>query len=133
LNLLPDGVLADRVIATSLTDIPPSFFSDLGENDVLFFDGSHLCFHGSDVPYFFLRVLPVLKEKVIVHVHDIFLPDEYPERCDRLHLNEQYILGAFLFSNPSWETLVPVQFCYRRGMLQEGTSFWMRRIGRTDS
>jgi hypothetical protein len=38
------------------------------------------CRYG-DVVHMLLYVLPRLPPGVIVHVHDIFLPDDYPSRC----------------------------------------------------
>jgi hypothetical protein len=34
---------------------------------------------GSDVQYEILSILPRLAEGVLVHLHDIFLPGEYPK------------------------------------------------------
>ncbi|MBI2823148.1 MAG: DUF3375 family protein [Planctomycetia bacterium] len=72
------AAIADRVIAKSLIEVEASFFSELEAGDVLFLDGSHLAFHGSDVTYFFLRVLPVLRPGVMVHLHDVSPPLRVP-------------------------------------------------------
>jgi dienelactone hydrolase len=51
-------------------------------------------------------VLPALPPGVLVHVHDVFLPYDYPQdMCDRFY-SEQYVLAAFLLANP--EKYVPV-------------------------
>ena len=89
-------------------------------------DGSHLVFHGTDTTHFFMHVLPVLKRGVIVHIHDIFLPYEYPERCDALFWNEQYLLASFLQGNDSVQVLAPIQFMNNQGLCQEGVSFWLK-------
>lgn len=122
--------IVDEVHRQRLQDVPLELFETLAPGDVLFFDGSHLAFHGSDVPYFFLRVLPRLGPGVLVQIHDIYLPEEYPEACDWFYYNEQYVLGAFLLGHAEWEPIVPTHFLFRRGLLPEdGCSFWMRRKG----
>jgi hypothetical protein len=119
--------LADQIIRTSLVECDLGVFSGLAANDIVFLDGSHLSFHGTDVPFFLLRVLPRLPKGVWVHLHDIYLPEEYPERIDELFYSEQYLLGAFLLGNKDWEVVLPVHFLHHQGLLREdGVSFWMR-------
>jgi predicted O-methyltransferase YrrM len=89
-------------------DIPLARFAELGENDVLFIDSSHIVKTGSDVNYLFLEVLPRLRPGVVVHVHDIFLPREYPKAWVKesyTFFNEQYLLQAFLMFNSTFEVL----------------------------
>lgn len=59
----------------------------------------------------FLEILPFLKKGVIVHFHDIYLPYDYPQfMCDRFY-NEQYMLAAFILSNPGkFKTILPNYF-----------------------
>jgi len=58
-----------------------------------------------------MDVLPVLPPGVIVHIHDIYLPSDYPQfMCDRFY-SEQYGLAAFLLANPKrYHTLMPNYF-----------------------
>jgi methyltransferase family protein len=92
--------LADKVIRKPVEDIAEySFISELKENDILFIDNSHRCLPNSDVTVCFLELLPRLKKGVIVHIHDIYLPYDYPQfMCDRFY-SEQYVLAAFLLAN----------------------------------
>lgn len=121
--------IVDRAIQQRLQDVPFDLFAELTINDILFFDGSRLAFHGTDVTYFFLELLPRIAPGVLVHIHDIFLPDEYPAHFDRLYYNEQYMLAAFLLYNDLWEPLVPLHFLHQKGILPgNGCSFWMRRV-----
>lgn len=80
----------------------------LQAGDILFIDNSHRVLPNSDCTVFFLEILPFLKPGVIVHIHDIYLPYDYPQfMCDRAY-NEQYMLAAFLLSNPAkYEILMP--------------------------
>lgn len=93
--------LCNKVYRNYLQDINLDFFKQLQPNDILFFDGSHMLLPNSDVMCFFLEVLPIIKEGVIIHIHDIYLPYDYPMfMCNRFY-NEQYILANTLISNPT--------------------------------
>jgi hypothetical protein len=98
---------------------------------------------GSDVQFEFLEVLPRLNKGVIVHVHDIFLPAEYPQEWvmqKHRFWTEQYLLQTFLSFNHSFEVLWAGSFMhlkhsdkvaaafasYRREAHLPG-SFWMKR------
>jgi len=88
-----------ELIKKRVEEIDTSFFSGLEKNDILFIDSSHTVKFGSDVCYEILEILPTLNSGVWVHIHDIFLPNDYPADWllkRRLALNEQYLLEAFL-------------------------------------
>jgi hypothetical protein len=99
------GIASLRHIAAQ--DVPSQEFAALKKGDILFIDTTHTVKLGSDVNHLLLDVLPNLKPGVIVHIHDIFLPYEYPrEFADRaIYWNEQYLLQAFLIGNPNVEIL----------------------------
>jgi len=83
-------------------------FEALRENDMFFIDSSHVCTIGSEVQYEVLEILPQLNPGVLIHIHDIFLPGEYPKEwvLDRHRFwNEQYIVQAFLCFNDTFEIL----------------------------
>ncbi|MFZ0915793.1 MAG: class I SAM-dependent methyltransferase, partial [Candidatus Udaeobacter sp.] len=111
---LPTDIELWRVPAQeiSLTE-----FQSLGENDILFIDSSHVCKIGSDVEFLFLEVLPRLRPGVVVHVHDIFMPVEYPKQWvldAHRFWNEQYLLQAFLSFNTTFEVLWAGQWMHIR-------------------
>ena len=117
--------VADEVIFDSLLNVDLDIFTSLSDNDILFFDGSHLVFTGTDCPKFFLEVLPLIPRGVYVHVHDIFLPDEYPERMKARFYNEQQLLAGFLYNNSDFQVVLPIQYLHRLGYCWEGVSFWI--------
>jgi predicted O-methyltransferase YrrM len=95
--------LCDEVIRQPLELVDPAQLPALGSNDVVFLDGSHRVFTGSDATVFFCEVLPTLAPGVLVGVHDIFLPDDYPdEPFGERHYSEQYLLAALLLGLPQW-------------------------------
>jgi predicted O-methyltransferase YrrM len=129
---------------TPLQDIPLDTFDTLGPGDLLFIDSSHVLRAGSDVQYEFLEVLPRLPAGVLVHVHDIFLPYDYPRQWlvdEHRFWNEQYLLQAFLTGNAGFEVvwggswmhdrhpdlLKDMISSYDRTSRHPG-SFWMRRL-----
>jgi hypothetical protein len=98
--------LCDEVIRQPLELVDQAQLPVLQENDVLFLDGSHRAFTGSDATVFFCEVLPTLSAGVLVGVHDVFLPDDYPESFIQRHYSEQYLLAALLVGRPEWIDLV---------------------------
>lgn len=103
--------LCDRVIRQPLEDVDTGLFNELEAGDVLFVDNSHRVFQNSDVTVFFLDILPRLKPGVIVHIHDIFLPFDYPGLWADRHYSEQYLLAAYLLAGCSkLDILLPLAY-----------------------
>ena len=101
--------ICDHVIRKPLEQTSLSFFDDLCPGDILFFDGSHRVFMNSDVIVFFLEVIPRLKPGVLIHVHDIFWPADYPPEWGERYYSEQYMLGMLLLFGP-YRTVLPNAF-----------------------
>ena len=136
--------LADQIIRTPFEQLDNAFLRDLNENDVLFVDNSHRVLPNSDATVFFLEVLPELKKGVVVHIHDIYIPYDYPQfMCDRFY-SEQYALAAFLLANPQhYIPMLPNYFISEdvelhglitdmwehpnlEGVERHGGSFWLK-------
>ena len=100
----------------NLQDIDISTFDSLEKNDILFIDSSHVSKIGSDVNYVIFSILPRLKPGVIIHVHDICFPFEYPEEwvLNGTYWNEAYLLRAFLQYNSSFEILLFNNYLYKK-------------------
>ena len=88
--------LSDYNIREPLEHVNLSVFGDVNKGDFVFFDGSHRCFQNSDVTVFFMDVIPKLPSSIMIGIHDIFWPHDYPAAWKKRYYNEQYILGAFL-------------------------------------
>jgi predicted O-methyltransferase YrrM len=99
--------LCDEVIRRPLEAADLSVFGGLGAGDVVFFDGSHRVFMNSDVAVFFLDVLPALPAGVLVGIHDIYLPDDYPADIAERYYSEQYMLAAYLLGGADVEIVLP--------------------------
>ena len=90
-----DGLDVERV-AKTLDQAGDAPFRDLAPGDILFVDSSHILMPGSDVDIILNRVWPALPAGVIVHVHDIFLPDGYPAEWAWRGYNEQLGVAALI-------------------------------------
>lgn len=143
-QFLVDGVEGiTQLIQKKVEGVELSFFDRLDDGDILFIDSSHVSKVGSDVNYLFFEVLPRLKKGVLVHIHDIFLPDEYPKNWvieQGRNWNEQYLFRAFMQFNSDWEVLWAAHFMGTRHTeavrevfprypeLGGGGSFWIKRV-----
>jgi hypothetical protein len=70
--------------------------AELAAGDLLLVDSSHVAVAGSDVDLLLNLVLPRLATGVLVHFHDIFLPDPYPAAWAWRGYNEQVALAPLL-------------------------------------
>jgi predicted O-methyltransferase YrrM len=122
---------------------PLEAFEALEDGDICFYDGSHVAKPGSDVVWFFSEVIPRLKPGVLVHLHDVFWPHEYPDEWifERGQTwNEQYVLQGFLMYNDEFKPLLGTHplLAFHYPEVKElfgsitpvigGGSFWMRRV-----
>lgn len=89
----------------------------LESGDIVFFDGSHRCFQNSDVTVFFNEFLWQLPRGVVVGVHDILLPYDYPPEWRERFYSEQYILAAALIAAPEkFDVIMPTFFVHSLGL-----------------
>ena len=74
----------------------------------MFIDSSHVSKLGSDVNYYLFNIFPLLKKGVIIHIHDIFYPFEYPNEWlkQKRYWNEGYMIHAFLQWNKGFDILL---------------------------
>lgn len=138
------GLLTDddkeklTIIRQPVQDVALDTYGELGPGDILFIDSTHVAKAGSDVVWLLLRVLPRLAAGVVVHVHDVFWPFEYPAPWLREHRDwtEIYLLHAFLAGNHDWEIIFFSSWVWRchaelipQHMAgQEPGSIWLRRV-----
>jgi predicted O-methyltransferase YrrM len=131
-----------RVRAVAAQDVPEEALTELEPSDILFIDSTHTVKLGGDVNRLFLEILPLLAPGVLVHVHDVFLPREYPREWierDGKFWAEQYLLQAFLCLNAEFEVVLALNALLHerdaeaaallRGLSQDAYpgSFWFRR------
>jgi hypothetical protein len=123
-----------------------ALFKSLSAGDIVFIDSSHALRPMGDVEFEFLHILPNLPKGVIVQVHDIFSPRDYPAQwlnVERRFWNEQYLLEAFLSFNDEFEIVCSLNHLMHLGLsefkrafpilAERGPdpfvgSFWFRRV-----
>lgn len=135
------------IVRTPVEKLERSLFVNLQANDILFIDSSHMIRPQGDVLFEYLDILPRLQPGVLVHVHDIFTPYDYPNEwvIDKIRFwNEQYLLEAFLTGNNRFEVIGSLNHLTHRyphemaaacpvlgenpGRFEPG-SFWLRKLG----
>lgn len=119
---------AVTVVRKKVEDLELSFFAELEAGDILFIDSSHMIRPQGDVLFEYLQLLPSLRKGVIVHVHDIFSPRNYPAawlKEDVRFWNEQYLLEAFLSHNSAWKIIGALNYLQHEhyGALKEACPF----------
>ncbi|MCY4231404.1 MAG: class I SAM-dependent methyltransferase [Alphaproteobacteria bacterium] len=87
----------------TVQEVGSRLFATLEAGDWLVVDSSHIAMPGTDVDFLFGHILPALPSGVLLHVHDIFLPDPYPEDWAWRGYNEQ--LAAALLLAGGWQPL----------------------------
>lgn len=133
-----------RLMVERVESIDRDFFSSLQPGDILFIDSSHVSKTGSDVNYLYFEILPRLPKGVLVHIHDIFLPFEYPKDwaiTENRSWNEQYLLRALLMNSTAFKVFFACNYAFhafnslvadalafpdRRSFA--GGSFWIEKI-----
>lgn len=137
--------IADRIElrSQSADDVAPAEFAELKAGDMLFIDTTHTLKPGSEVLYLLLTILPTLRPGVLVHIHDVYRPFEYPpslaERWGN-YWQEHYLVQALLVFNDRFEIMCATHALWRlrRERMRElvpstagyafPSSFWIRRL-----
>ena len=98
-----------KLIEQRLENVNLSIFKTLSANDILFIDSSHVVKLDSDVLFYFTKIFPLLNKNVLIHIHDIFFPYDYPLQWlkEGRFWNEQYFLYVFLQYNSKFK----IKFC----------------------
>jgi len=93
------------IVPEKVQSVDLSFFGKLERDDVLFLDTTHVSKLGSEVNYLAFNVLPALKPGVVLHIHEMFFPFEYPREffAQRKCWNEIYCWRAFLTNNLEYQ------------------------------
>lgn len=124
-------------------DTPLRLFESLGSGDVLFIDTSHTAKTGGDVTWIYQEILPRLQTGVVIHLHDMFIPGEYPEQwvLEGWGWNELYLVRALLAFSHGFEVVLGAQWLIQNdpsGLVaafpdypdheaRGGSSLWLRR------
>jgi hypothetical protein len=130
----------NQLIKSKVESVESAMFEKLTSHDILFIDSSHVIRTGGDVTKLFLHIIPMLPKDVLVHVHDVFTPYDYPISMIQNEMrfwDEQYILEAYLLGRKSAQIVFGSHYMsidhphYVQSMLPRidaphGCSFWFR-------
>jgi predicted O-methyltransferase YrrM len=107
------GGQAVEWIRATVQQVGTELAEGFAPGDMLFIDSSHILMPGSDVDMLFNRVLPALPAGAIVHIHDVFLPDDYPAAWDWRGYNEQLAVIPMLLGG-GWTPLFASRYVETR-------------------
>ena len=140
-HIRPEDGTRCTIVTDFAQNVALETYTSLEAGDVLFIDSSHVAKIGSDVLHFVFDVFPALQPGVIIHIHDIFYPFEYPCSwyAQGRAWNEAYLLRAFLQYNSAFEVLFFNSYMTTRHgdmfekhtplcMRNTGGSLWLRRM-----
>jgi hypothetical protein len=130
------------VLREKVENLDLVFFKELSDNDILFIDSSHVVRTQNDCVFEYTEIFPSLNSGVVVHVHDIFTPYDYPDEWlnERYYLwAEQYLVEAILVNSTSWQVVAPLNWlskdteqfqklCPFFSAERSPGSFWLKKI-----
>jgi hypothetical protein len=136
------GGLDIRFERTTLQSADPALFDTLEAGDMLFVDSSHILMPGTDVELVLTEILPRLPSGVLVHFHDMFLPEPYPDSWEWRGYNEQSAVAGLML-NGGWRVIFASHYAASRyrdrlaagplGQLPPAvgptTSLWLEKMG----
>lgn len=148
---LPKNDSGFELLQYELQELPDSLLSRfelLDAGDVLFIDSSHVTMAYGDTLVELISILPRLRRGVYIHIHDIFLPYDYPKawatRRTALVYTEQWLLALMLWgAQTEWEVVWSAWLMRqtRQDLLlsmphyplshptgPNGASFWIRKL-----
>ncbi len=136
--------ICDESIRKPVEEVELQIFDRLDKNDILYIDNSHRVFMNSDATTMFLDVIPRLRSGILVEIHDITLPYDYPTEWVNRYYSEQYLLAAYILAKGHiFDIILPSMFISHDNELRSiltplwekeemknvethGCSFWIR-------
>lgn len=102
-----------KIIRKKIEDLHANYYLSLKSGDILFIDSSHVIRPQGDVLKIFFEIIPKLKKGVIIHIHDIFTPKDYPEKWlinENRFWNEQYLVEALMMNKNRYEIYLMLNY-----------------------
>jgi len=97
-----------KILENPVQEVDTALFESLEAGDLLFIDSTHVCKSGSDVLFEFCEILPRLAEGVVIHIHDILWPFEYPLKWYEKGRawNETFMLRSLLANSENYKIML---------------------------
>jgi predicted O-methyltransferase YrrM len=102
-----------KILRKKIEDIDKNYYLNLKSGDILFIDSSHVIRPQGDVLKIFLEIIPKLNKGVMIHVHDIFTPKDYPNKWlinENKFWNEQYLVEALMMNKDKYEIYLMLNY-----------------------
>lgn len=102
-----------KVIREKVENVKEDLLTSLKKNDILFVDSSHVIKPQGDLLKIFLEILPKLEKGVLVHIHDIFTPRDYPSKWlkeENRFYNEQYLFEAIMGHSSRYKIICSLNY-----------------------
>lgn len=102
-----------KILRKKIEEVDENYYLKLKSRDILFIDSSHVIRPQGDVLKIFLEIIPKLKKGVIVHIHDIFTPKDYPDKWivkENKFWNEQYLVEALMMNKDKYEIYLMLNY-----------------------
>jgi len=102
-----------NVIREKIEELEPKMLEKLNNKDILFVDSSHIVKPQGDILKIFLEIFPKLNKGVIIHIHDIFTPRDYPSKWlkeENRFYNEQYLFEAIMDNSLRYNILCSLNY-----------------------
>jgi hypothetical protein len=134
-----------EMVHQPVQELDAGFFAGvLRDGDLLVIDSTHAVKHDGDCLHLYLRILPSIAARIVVQVHDIYLPETLPldqMRDKQVFWNEQYLLYAYMCGNARTRAIYGSRYHVRfnpdrldrfmHGRYRPGgASFWFEQEGR---
>jgi len=102
-----------KILRKKIEDVDKNYYLKLKSGDILFVDSSHIIKPQGDVLKIFFEIIPKLKKGVIIHIHDIFTPKDYPKKwliTENKFWNEQYLVEALMMNKNKYEIYLMLNY-----------------------
>ena len=130
------------LVKKPVQELSAEYFNDnLNDGDILFIDSTHTVKIGSDCLHLYLRIIPEIRKKIFIHIHDIFLPMGMLKNWaldKNIFWTEQYLLQALIRKNPKYKVIfgshyhgiynndLLIQLMNGKAAVGEGGSYWLQ-------
>lgn len=122
---------AESIFYKRVEDLEPDKIIP-AEKAVFFIDSSHITRPGGDIPCLYNKILPNLPSGTPVHVHDIFIPYDYPYQFQKRLYTEQYVLHALLADSSRYKVVFATHYMSRHCPEEMRTAF-SEVVGKEDA
>jgi hypothetical protein len=121
---IPDNFIQSNLENINIDELVEKINS---KTTILFIDSSHIVKPSSDCTLILSELISSVKPGTIIHFHDIFLPDDYPNDWVDRGYNEQYTIANYLLNSNKYSLLWGSHFIGTHMEIKELSNFFSQR------